>query len=94
LAATSGVKVLIARPLSTTTNRMGRISLAAALRHSAIRPFCAPPSPTNTMVMRSSSRYLSGSVWRSSKIDLAAPVAYGNCSDTSAQPPWKFFSMS
>lgn len=48
--ATSGVNVLIARPLSITRNSSGSFSFAAALRFSAMRPFCAAPSPRNTIV--------------------------------------------
>eukprot|EP00966_Prymnesium_polylepis_P093356 2161205-Prymnesium_polylepis.1 len=72
---------------------MGSDSLAAALRHSAIRPFCEPPSPQKTIAIRSSP---SGAMprWRSSRMERAAPTAYGNCSDTSAQPPWKWVSLS
>ena len=86
------VKVLIARPLSMTMKRMGRFSLAAALRHSAMRPFCAPPSPTNTTAMRSSASPVPRCL--SSAMDRAAPTAYGSCSATSAHPPWKLVSMS
>jgi hypothetical protein len=93
LAATSGVKVLIARPLSMMMKRIGRFSLAAALRHSAIRPFCEPPSPQNTTAIRSSSL---GAMprWRSRRIERAPPTAYGSCSATRAQPPWKCVALS
>ena len=48
-------------------------------------PFCAPPSPTNTMVMRSSSSPVPRCLSRT--MDRAAPTAYGSCSATSAHPP-------
>lgn len=51
LAATSGVKVLMARPLSMTRNSSGSFSFAAAFRVSAMRPFCAAPSPRKTIVI-------------------------------------------
>ena len=50
--------------------------------------------PTKTIEIRSSSAYFSGYKLRSSKIERAAPTAYGNCSATNAQPPWKFVALS
>ena len=43
--------LLVYSQLCAENHRWWWFSFAAALRHSAIRPFCAPPSPTNTTAM-------------------------------------------